>query len=406
MDEIEDSDTISPTNDSMMANKFVVSLNTICLDVSKPVQLIIKYDYSIFSTKPCTTGYPFQISPSKSEDFKIPTEGYKEYEFIMKKSEMKMALDLTPLVLNIFDKKEQLGKASADLSKILSPEAENMPYGLRYRRDYPIIGVGGNIIGSINCTFVLEREECVQCKSCDDHFKPSVILKHVKGNKDCRPYFSKKDLEHLQKQSSDRKKKMRNIRNWKKYDPVKRAKLHAKYYNPNEAAKHRRYLKVQKKQQKRKLKERNHRILIEAKKSMEKEASEKNLDAYADKKTYFKQAKQILSWEEVSIPDDIESNIESLKQNILVLRSRLKKKIKKTSTYVDGLNHKLITPKSSMEIKEIWAKMKGKIDRDWQKLGVEMDKEFKNAAQQLGAPDETINYKFGPLNIYLYTMKP
>ena len=35
-----------------------------------------------------------------------------------------------------------------------------------------------------------------------------------------------------------------------------------------------------------------------------------------------------------------------------------------------------------------------------------MDKEFKNAAQQLGAPDETINYKFGPLNIYLYTMKP
>ena len=108
MDEIEDSDTISPTNDSMMANKFVVSLNTICLDVSKPVQLIIKYDYSIFSTKPCTTGYPFQISPSKSEDFKIPTGGYKEYEFIMKKSEMKIALDLTPLALNIFDKKEQL----------------------------------------------------------------------------------------------------------------------------------------------------------------------------------------------------------------------------------------------------------------------------------------------------------
>ena len=109
------------------------------------------------------------------------------------------------------------------------------------------------------------------------------------------------------------------------------------------------------------------------------------------KKTYFKQAKQILSWEEVSIPDDIESNIESLKQNILVLRSRLKKKIEKTSTYVDGLNHKLLTPKSSMESKEIWAKMKGKIDRDWQKLGVEMDKEFKNAAQQLGAPDETID---------------
>ena len=406
MDEFEDSDTISPSNDSMMANKFVVILNTINLDVSKAVQLIIKYDYSMFSTKPCTTGYLFQISPSKGEDFKIGKKGFKKYEFIMKKSEMKMALDLTPLVFNIFDKKEQLGKAAADLSKILSPEAENMRFGLRYRSDYPIIGVSGNIIGSLNCTIVLEREECVQCKSCDVHFKPSVILKHVKGNKDCRPYFAKKDLEHLQKQSSDRNKKMRNLRNWWKYDPVKRAKLHAKYYNPDEAAKHRRYLKLQKKQQKRKLKERNQRILIEAKKSMEKEASEKNLDAYEDKKTYFKQAKQILSWEEVSIPDDIESNIESLKQNILVLRSRLKKKIEKTSTYVDGLNHKLLTPRSSMEIEEIWAKMKGKIDRDWQKLGVEMDKKFKNAAKELGAPDETIDYKFGPLNIYLYTMKP
>ena len=44
-----------------------------------------------------------------------------------------------------------------------------------------------------------------------------------------------------------------------------------------------------------------------------------------------------------------------------------------------------------MEIEEIWAKMQGKIDRDWQKLGVEMDKKFKNAAKQLGAPDETID---------------
>lgn len=58
-----------------------------------------------------------------------------------------------------------------------------------------------------------------------------------------------------------------------------------------------------------------------------------------------------------------------------------------------------------MEIKEIWAKMKGKIDRDWQKLGVEMDEKFKYAAKQLGAPDETIKNKFSPLNIYLYTMK-
>ena len=133
---------------------------------------------------------------------------------------------------------------------------------------------GNEMMGTINSTFILEREKCILCKFCDVHFKPSNILKHAKGNNICKPYYGEKDLETLQTQSEERQREKRNIRNWMNYDPAKRAKLHSKYYNPtSRAEKHKKNVSAEKGKKQEKMEMKRKLILNESKKSMEKEAT-------------------------------------------------------------------------------------------------------------------------------------
>ena len=99
---------------------------------------------------------------------------------MMNTTQLKMALNSNPFNIKLCHNTLQFGKATADLGKLFSPEAENMHYGKRYRLDVPIFGMNDeDNIGAIDCIFVLETEHCILCKSCGVHFKLSAILKHV-----------------------------------------------------------------------------------------------------------------------------------------------------------------------------------------------------------------------------------
>ena len=225
----------------VILHKFVIMLNHIKLDVTWPIQLKIKWDNGMLSQKTYYTCKPIMINPKDDKDHEI-VDGYKEYEVMMDQTEMKIALTSNPLKIQICNKSVPFAKATADLGKLLTPDAENLRYGQRYRQDIPIFGMnnGYEMMGTINGTFILEREKGILCKYYDVHFKPSNILKHAKGNKICKPKYEEEDLETLQTQSEERKREKRNIRNWMNYDPAKRAKLHSKYYNPtSRAEKHR-----------------------------------------------------------------------------------------------------------------------------------------------------------------------
>ena len=83
-------------------------------------------------------------------------------------------------------------------------------------------------------------------------------------------------MEALERQSDVRKKEKRNIRNWKNYDPAKKAKLHSKYYNPTARAEKHKQNKIAEMENASKINEMEKRnVLNESRKSMEKDAREK-----------------------------------------------------------------------------------------------------------------------------------
>ena len=80
----------------VISHTFVIILNTIKLDVSWPVQLIIKFDNGLLSRETYSTHKPIQIYPKECQDHEIE-DGYKEYEVMMEQTEMKIALNANPL---------------------------------------------------------------------------------------------------------------------------------------------------------------------------------------------------------------------------------------------------------------------------------------------------------------------
>ena len=125
---------------------------------------------------------------------------------------------------------------------------------------------------------------------------------------------------------------------------------------------------------------------------------------YDKKKKYFDNAKEALFWNKELIPESIESKIEEFEHKIFALQSKLEDRIEQTSLVIDDMcdsNQSIQDIHSSKEIKEIWDKMKGKIFKDWVKLGKGMDQDFREAAKQLGASIETVENKFSSLGQYL-----
>ena len=139
------------------------------------------------------------------------------------------------------------------------------------------------------------------------------------------------------------------------------------------------------------------RIFEGTKKNLEKQATEKNFHEFQRKKSYLDEGKSILGWNQILIPENIETKYESFEHKIFNLQSKLERKIDETSTFIDDSPNLTL----SYEIKEIWNKMKEKIKRDWQKLGAQMDQEFRGDAKDLGASEKGIEEKFNSISFYL-----
>ena len=150
---------------------------------------------------------------------------------------MKQHLEQNLLEIQITDQTgTNFGSSKIDLSKIYGPESDKMWFGLRYMVDTPILkaceGKADQRVGMLKCLFVVETEDCVRCKSCNEYFKETTILKHVTHDKTCGPKFSTNDIQSLKDMAKERKRKRRNQRHKNTYSPTKRAKIHKETYDP------------------------------------------------------------------------------------------------------------------------------------------------------------------------------
>ena len=219
------------TEDSIVEHKFVVSLNEIKLDIDKPVECIIKYEYNLFcSYEVCTQ--PFSLHQEDSNFQAIPQDCRPEQNFFISTPKIKEHLKSHPLKIRVYDKDILLGNSTMELCKVYSPEADKMWFGLRYMGEAAIIGSNDNEIGRIKFLFVLETQDCIECKYCNEYFKESTIRKHAIHNKKCNIYYTQEDLKFLEELAIERRRQRRSQKHKNTYDPDKRSKIHKDTYDP------------------------------------------------------------------------------------------------------------------------------------------------------------------------------
>ena len=198
-------------NEPEMFNKFIIDIKKISIDISNSIDCCFKISCNVFRSKGNVlldgTGNHFQITPDESQDYKIDIEGYKQYQIQMKESDLKRELQSNPLEINIYDKDRHLGTCMGDLNNLFGPDASEKCYGLFYNAKEANIFNGNEIIGTMHYYFALEREECFFCKFCNTYFKPSVVVKHVTGDKVCKGLYLDKDIQELRKHAAERKKR-------------------------------------------------------------------------------------------------------------------------------------------------------------------------------------------------------
>ena len=209
---------------------FVVVLNEISLEVDKPTESIIKFQCDdLFSTKELQ--YSWLKKGFCHDSKEIP--GQDQYIISrMKESEVKKSLDKEFLNIRIFDKDVNFGNASVDLSPFFKNQVEEMPFGLKHVDQVKISDKDGNNIGSIDCMFVLTKEECFTCQSCRFYYKVSTILKHFGNPKNnCKRVYSDKELKEFEEKSETRRKQKKLQRSRITYDPVKKSEENKRNYN-------------------------------------------------------------------------------------------------------------------------------------------------------------------------------
>lgn len=219
------------TEDSIVEHKLILCLNEIKLDIDRPVECIIKYEYNLFcSYEICTQ--PFFLHQEDSNFQAIPGDCCPQRSFFISTPKIKEHLESCPLKIRLYDKDVVLGKSTMELCKVYSSEADKMWFGLRYMGDTAIIGSNDSEIGRIKFLLVLETQDCIKCKYCNEYFKESVIRKHAIHNKKCNISYTKEDLKSLEDMANERRRQRRSQKHKNTYDPDKRSKLHKDTYDP------------------------------------------------------------------------------------------------------------------------------------------------------------------------------
>ena len=219
------------TEDSIVEHKFVVSLDEIKLDIYKPVECIIKYEYNLFcSYEICTQ--PFSLHQENSNFQAIPQDCRPQRNFFISTPKIEEHLKSHPLKIQVYDKDILLGNSTIELCKVYSSEADKMWFGLRHMGEASIIGSNDNEIGRIKFLLVLETQDCIECKYCNEYFKESTIRKHAIHNKKCNIYYTEEDLKFLEELANKRRRQRRSQKHKNTYDPDKRSKIHKDTYDP------------------------------------------------------------------------------------------------------------------------------------------------------------------------------
>ena len=227
----------SVTKDNVVDHKFVILFRKIKLILDKPIECSIMYEYDLFSSNEVWTR-SFTINAEDSNSQEIPSNCCPEYQFSTSNPKIKEHLNSNPLKVQVFDKDTPLGNATIDLGRLFSPEADKMWFGLRYMVETPIFGIDNlntNEIGKIESFVVLETEDCIKCKYCNEYFKETTIKKHAIHNKKCNICYTDEDFKSLEDMAKERLKKRRSQRHQNTYKPEERAK---KYKNDPKNPKH------------------------------------------------------------------------------------------------------------------------------------------------------------------------
>ena len=223
----------SLSEEKLVQHIFVVSLEQIKLNSNKSVEVVIRYNYSLFQENEVTTAPSIVIDPG-SESIEIPPEqGFIKFKLkpTTKPSHVRIFLKSNPLVLQVFDQDNLLGKVTVNLGIIYDNESQKLSQQ-SFKKFFPVM-FENESIGCIEGLFVLETEDLTRCKSCEEIFRTSTILKHVnhRANTDCRKNYNEKETKFLMDQSSKCKKQRRVVYDTKNYDPSKRSEKHKKTYN-------------------------------------------------------------------------------------------------------------------------------------------------------------------------------
>ena len=397
------------TDDTAVEHKFVVVLDKIKLIVEEPIECSIKYEYDLFCSYEVWTK-PFPVNEGHSDFQEIPLNHRRENQFSTSNSKLKEYLDSNPLQVEVFNKDTLLGIATIKLGKLYSPDADKMWFGLRYMAEAPICDLETKEIGNIKMLIILETEDSIKCKYCNDYFKATAIRKHAIHNKKCNICYTDEDLKSLQDMAKERQRKRRSQRHQDTYNSEERVKKYKDSKKEHDPVKRRaKYEKeiVKAKEEEIKLrKSKEESVLNGYKKSGESVARQINQEKFQLMKRYFREDWQriegnvafpIETKEKIKEIDlkmenlykDIEKEIDAVVKDIKDLKSTEEagaffKKLKLELCYKKDLEE------AENDFKNDKKPQKNRIKYQWLEQTLENNAELKKIAKKEGRNPETL----------------
>ena len=349
--------------------KLFVCLEEISLQIDKPVDCTIKFQYDLFG--PGETKYPtFTIAPDE-KSHKIP--GHFELTVRRKTEiEVKKYVEDNILKIQVCDNDEMIGTASVDLSPFFKKEVAVLPFGLQHREKVAIISNKPDKemnIGYLYCKFILEEEECFTCKACNDNFKLSTILKHLGHPKnDCKKAYQEDELKAIRTKSEKRRKQKKHQRTRITYDCDKRASMHKKTYDPAKRA------KMYQKEKEKPYDPEKEKARVIDKVEFEHRQTQKNAFMVKKAKEYFSRCSEVLDYSNFT-EDAVESH-EGVMADVNKVYTKVENQIKDFARKANGIN--LLN-----DLKQSHETYLGLIYNEWKIIFLQIEATFEEAADHL-----------------------
>ena len=94
---------------------------------------------------------------------------------------LKKTVEESPFEIKIHNQNDFLGSVRINLGKPYNGRADKMWFGQRYMVEAQIFDkTEKNEIGLLRCFCLLQTEDCVKCKYCDNNYLVTTIQTHAK----------------------------------------------------------------------------------------------------------------------------------------------------------------------------------------------------------------------------------